>query len=494
MAFGQELKKSSKPISAMFLLLILSGSLTIGNAESKAEVNLSAGGSIRSGPVINVNINAQKIVGYNNLSLGIMLDWEWKIWLESSTLKELTEDANFKLIRLFDARYQTDGSPDPCISWNDPTESGIFDWTEVDALVQSIFNIGAEPLICLGYWDLDTKYLPNGMATNPNTELPYTDSWAAYCAKWVEHFNAIGLPVRYYEIVNEPYHYYGWDRSETVLMKNYADLYNAAAIAMKKLNPSLMISFDATTQKKALDYFLDNGLEIDYFDVHKYDGSTYTISDDELLSQAEYYRFDQSQNWYSIENARALWLNERGEILPVIFSEYNLNYAWESGTDPRIQKMLGAVWTALVIKTSITRNVNSILYYLYASSASHESNGGYGFGLVNLDNNQPWYPYYVQHMIGNSLSVGDALLEANSYSNDLRVLAWKHGERTCVLLICKTDGNRSVAFSGISESMSISWIDNTIPFTEATMQSGTIDIEEPLQMKGYTVALLQSQN
>ena len=434
-----------------------------------------------------------KVVGVNNLSLGVMLDWEWKRWLESSTLQELAQDANFKLVRLFDARYQTDGSPDPCISWDDGTKTGVFDWTEVDELVQAIFNVGAEPLICLGYWDLDTKYLPNGMATNPDTELPYAESWAAYCAAWVEHFDDVGLPVRYYEIVNEPYHYYGWDRSETVLMGNYADLYNAAVTAMKSLNPNLMISFDATTQKKALDYFLDHGLDIDFFDVHKYDGSTYTITDAELLSRAEWYRFDESQNWYSIEDARSTWLSQRGEMLPVIFSEYNLNYVYETGTDPRIPQMLGAVWTALVLRSSVTRSVDTMCYYLFANSASKsQQKGGYGFGMVNLDDYQPWYPYYVQEMVGNSLFVGDSLLEATSNSNDLRVLAWKHAGRTNVLLICKIDEKRTVTFSGIAESMSISWIDNTIPFTDATLQTGLINPGESLQLNGYTVALLQS--
>lgn len=494
---GDKAKLPSKNVKLrvtgfIFVLLITAGYLHYVGAIATMDKPLALTGTIYYGKKVSVSISPEKCVGISNLSLGYMLDWEWKKLIESPSLRQLSENAAFKLVRVFEGRYQTGGSPDPCLSWDDATSTGTFDWTDVDSLVASIFSVGAEPLICLGYWDMSTKYLPNGMSTNPSTALPHPNSWGAYCAEWVRHFNAVALPVRFYEIVNEPYHYYGWDRSETTLMSNYAAIYNAAITAMKNLNPNIMVSFDASTQKKALDYFLANGLNIDYFDIHKYDGTTLTVTDEELLSLAESNRFSESSNWYGIDQARQMWLSANGKSLPVIFTEYNLNYVYETGTDPRIPQMLGAVWTALVLRNSALNNVSSMLYYLLANSASQTlKKGGYGFGMINLDDIKPWYPYYVQKMIGNSLFVGDSMIDSTSDSDDLRVLAWQHQGKLAILLICKTHEPLEVNINGVSGSFNVQWIDETVPFTNATVQTAIVDLRGLRNMNGYTVALLQ---
>jgi len=123
-------------------------------------------------PRVDITIDSNSIIGTNNFSTGFMIDFEWKKWSDSPTLRQLTEDANFKLIRIFDWRSQTGASPDPCISWNDATKTGTFDWTTLDLLIERIFQTGAEPLITLGGYAMETRYLPNGIASNPQTGLP----------------------------------------------------------------------------------------------------------------------------------------------------------------------------------------------------------------------------------------------------------------------------------------------------------------------------------
>ena len=475
------------PIALTIILLFVSVGPQIISATNSPSLQFE--GSITHLSTTSITVNPDVVVGANSLSVGTMIDWEWKDWLSDSSLRQETQDAKFKLIRIFEARYQTNGSPDPCISWSETTHTGTFDWTEVDALIQAIYQVGAEPLVCLGFWDMSQKYLPNGMATNPSTGLPYPESYAAYCAEWVKHFKQVGLPVKWYEIVNEPYHYYGWDRSETTLMSNYAELFNAARTAMKNSNPNILASFDATTQKKAFDFFLNQGYSIDFLDIHKYDAEDLTATDQDLLSKAEYYRFDASTSWYAIDYCRQTWQNTRGKTLPIIFSEYNVNCAWGTeGNDPRIPTMFGAVWTALTLRTGITRNVDYMTYYLFASSAS----SSHGFGMVNLDNNKPWYPYFVQKMIGENINVGDSIVESSSSNQNVRVLSWIHEDSLRILLISKTEENFALRFTGVDNSLTYEKIDNTIPWTNPAIQTGTLESYDLLMTHGYTVAIFKA--
>jgi hypothetical protein len=111
--------------------------------------------------------------------------------------------------------------------------------------------------------------------------------------------------------------------------------------------------------------------------------------------------------------------------------------------------------------------------------------------MINSDNNKPWYSYYAQKMIGENLTVGDSLLESSSSSNDIRVVAWLRGSTANILLICQVDTAVTVVLGGLSGQCDASLIDNTIPFTNAAIQQGTVDPANPLSLKGYTVMMLQ---
>lgn len=200
---------------------------------------------------------------------------------------------------------------------------------------------------------------------------------------------------------------------------------------------------------------------------------------------------------YGISQAREKWRVARGVTLPVILGETNLSYKSTDGTDPRIQKMIGAVHTALVIRTCILENIGYHLYWEFDSSASQEMTkptGGRGFGMVNSDNNEPWYPYYVQELIGRNLGVGDQMVEVNSSSEDIRALGWMHEGKANVLLICKNNTARTVNIEGLLGQLDVFKIDNAIPFTEAAVQTGVIGAGEPFTIDGYTVALLQTES
>ena len=133
----------------------------------------------------------------------------WK-WRSSSTIQTLSKNMNSQYVRFFNNLFE------PCTQWYESTKTGTWDWTELDKQVKAIFAIGAEPIIVLGFYSWTTKTLqvPDGMAFISKTGgLPSPDSWAAYCKAYVSHFKQLNLPVRYYEIFNEPFNYWkvdGW--------------------------------------------------------------------------------------------------------------------------------------------------------------------------------------------------------------------------------------------------------------------------------------------
>jgi hypothetical protein len=473
--------------------------IAIGFSTQSGTHTISAIGAIDFLPTVNVSVDASKRVGTNNLSLGFMLDWHrWVTFENSPTRKQMAQDAGFKLVRVFDFRkISSYGYPNlmPCTSWNESTKTGTWDWTQVDGLARTIFGVGAQPLFCLGYATTNIQnYIPPGMTVNSTTELPNPQSYAAYAKEWVKHFRIIGLPVRYYQIMNEPYHYFGWSPSPK--LGYYADLWNTAARTMRSENSNISLSQDSMTVKMVLDYWLTHGDNVDFLDFHKYDsGSIGQYSDAEMFNRAETVQFETlaGSSYYGVDDARQKWLAARGRWLPIINSESNFGYAWETGTDPKIQQIAGAVWLALVLRTAMLKGLTYSVYFEFSSSKSQQQaqGTGWGFGMINEDNNQPWLPYYVNKMIGDNLGVADEIVTTQSSSNDIRTVAWLDQGKINILLISKANAPRSVILQGTSGQINVSWVDNMTSYQTPSLQTGKINSSDRLTMNSYTVALLQ---
>lgn len=484
-----------KVVWTTFLLVVLAFSAVSVSFGLQSSSAISSSGMISYWPRVDITVNVSKVIGVNNLSLGFQLDWtRWVEFVNNPVLRQMAKDFNAKLARVFDFR-STSPRLMPCTYWSESTKTGTWEWTNVDSLTQRIFEIGAEPLFCLG-WARDNiqNFIPTGMAVNPNTGLPYPESYAAYAKEWVRHFKTLGWGVRYYEIMNEPWTYFGWNPSDTTKLAYYTELWNAAARAMRSENPNILLSHDAITQKNVLNYWIQYGDNVDFLDFHKYDAGTIgECSDTEMFRRAEIYRFETTTSTYGVNEVRQKWLNARGKLLPVINSESNFNSAWESGTDPKIQQMAGAVWLALLLRMGILKGLNSYVYFEFASSKSwQESHGtGWGFGMINEDDDQPWYPYYVHKMIGSNIAVGDKLVHTQSSSEDIRSIAWINNGMLNILLVCKVNEPRTIVLQGINGQLNFSRVDNTVPYETPSIQADKITTNKTLSMQGYSVALLQ---
>jgi hypothetical protein len=155
--------------------------------------------------------------------------------------------------------------------------------------------------------------------------------------------------------------------------------------------------------------------------------------------------------------------------------------------------MSGAVWLALTLRTAVLKGINYNVYFEFSSSKSwQEANGsGWGFGMTNEDDNKPWYPYFVNKMIGTNLNTNSRLITSTSSSDNVASLAWINGTKLNVLIISKTSSSLTFHLNGANGQINISWIDNTVSYATPYMQTSSFASTESFSMRGYTIALLQ---
>jgi hypothetical protein len=438
---------------------------------------------------VTVTVRRYNTIGVNNLSLGIDLNNGHNRYVGRSVLRDYTRKANVALIRIWSYYIE------PCTRWNENTRSGTWNWITVDNLVNKIFSQGAEPFIVLGFRkDMDKK-IPLGMAFNKNTYLPYPASWAKYCAEWVRHFKQKGIPVRFYDMINEPW--IGGKLSSNQEIQNYMNVYNKASSEMRKINNNILIGFDAATKKHVLDYWLSHsGARLDFLSFHKYDATRIgQHSIQTLFNRAEGNKLVTTNFIYGVKDAKRIYRSARGYTPLIINGESNMNTAWTSGSDSLIPKMEGAIWTALVLRKGILIGLDYNIYNRYHCSASWsltKSNGrSVGKGMINTDNNQPYYPYRVYELVGNNLEVGDKIVKSYSSSSSVRTIAWLHEKTLNVLVISKTKNNFSIKINGAWGRFRGYRIDSSIDWRDAEIQDFSFYAKNTFQINGYTVVLLQ---
>ena len=432
---------------------------------------------------ISVNVNTQQQTDVNTLSMGFQLDGrDISAFARTSTLQDLAEEANFKMVRFFHHRYGW-----AVTNWDNQAKTGNWDWSNYDRVVNAITGIGAKPLICLGYGGSGEMSIPTGMDRwSQDPFFPDPEQFAAYAREWVRHFSG---EVKYWEILNEPYQHYYW--TDQTKLARYCTFWNIVATEMKKEDPTILISHDGSTVKMALDYWVNNGEDLDFLGFHKYDSSTSNpATDAELFARAESERVTDyggsDSNWrnYGVQEAKAEWNSARGETLPVICGEANINWAFNP-TDDRIQTMTAAVWAALTIRY---QSLAGLDYWLWWDFYGSGDNGETQFSMIS-PSYDPWYSYYVMKMIGTNLGVGDIIVESTSSSDDIRTLSWNHNGKLNVLLICKVNQDRTVSVNGLSGTYNYFKVDSS----QVAMQNGNINLTtQNINMEGYSVILLQA--
>lgn len=412
--------------------------------------------ALASDPTLKAVVDFDEVIGKNNLSLGTQIHG-YDNFQGKPTLEQKAQ-IGFKIIRVFVTRDKT---TEPCLSWNETSLTGVFDWSHIDPLVNSIFEVGAEPLLNVGAGKFPDIVVPPGMTANYlGSRFPDPLSFGSYVVAIIEHLKSIGRNVLYWEIWRTPEirNSTGW--IDPAIVANYTKFFNQIQYYIHNIEPNALVSSDRTFYRAFFDIFVRSAKRVGFLSYMKYDayGTPYYRpegynSGDKIMQAAGVLDKPTGGSWaiYSPKEMQRKWLAYQGQVLPVVVVETNLNSAYEAGTDPRIQTPLGSAWYAEALRSFILDGtVSCSVYHRYCSDESYlwGPNRTTGWGLGMIRSSYPyeqWYPYWTNFLFGNYLRVGDRLYYTTVQNNTLiSLLAWGNATHYFVALVGKTNNTFSV--------------------------------------------------
>lgn len=169
----------------------------------------------------------------------------------------------------------------------------VYDWTQLDRIIDIVFETGAKPLMSLSY---TPPVLADKSVYAPPTDL---DAWEELVYQTVYHYNIKrDLDIDYWEVWNEPNLPGFW----TGTIEEYVELYAASARGIKRADPTALIGGLATSspntiepsiflfvEKNWIDALLahikQNDLPFDFFSWHYYTQSPEAYTENIRLHQ-----------------------------------------------------------------------------------------------------------------------------------------------------------------------------------------------------------------
>lgn len=164
----------------------------------------------------------------------------------------------------------------------------IYDFSELDRIVDAIIEAGVQPLMSLSY--APPAMNPESVYTRPND----LDVWGDLVYETVRYYNIErGLNIQYWEVWNEPNLLAFWEAT----IQDYLDLYDVTARAVKRADASAFVGGPATSSGAVglpimyrfteeswvtglINYIQKNDLPLDFVSWHRYDTSAQVFTDD----------------------------------------------------------------------------------------------------------------------------------------------------------------------------------------------------------------------
>jgi hypothetical protein len=273
----------------------------------------------------------------------------------------------------------------------DPAGALRFSWTELDAVVDDIRAMGAQPLLCLSY--TPPALSPDGSPIQPPTSLV---EWRRLVEATVTHFNrdrALGL--QYWEVWNEPDQWDFWRGS----WPGYLDLYDVTRQAVLSVDPQARVggparaAYDAGAFGWLLSHEQQLGAAggLDFLSWHVYGLSPATVAD-------------------QIGTARNLLAGRPGPAPELAITEFNVlpGGANDTSSDHQSDSSAGAAYVLSLLERMERAGLDRA--FLFEVKDGYSPSGSYWgrWGLTTFDGRTK--PVY--HALKAFQELGPALLPA----------------------------------------------------------------------------------
>lgn len=249
-----------------------------------------------------------------------------------------------------------------------------FNFSKLDAAVNTILSVGAKPLLSLSFMPPVIAW--EGKVINP----PHNwDEWALVVQKTIEHYSGKSeknITGAYYEVWNEPdLEQFGkWKLSGE---KNYLTLYRYAALGAGRTRNvnTFYLGGPATTglYKNWIIALVASGYRLDFLSWHSY------------LSQPKRFGEDQRNliSW--------LFPYPNHILLPKLITEFGFS----GNKDKRYGSTYAAAYTAAVIRQLIAGGPNYLFSFQLKDGPNQESGDGWGLITHESRGKNPKPRYYV---------------------------------------------------------------------------------------------------
>ncbi len=316
---------------------------------------------------------------------------------------------------------------------------GVWDFTQLDRVIDAAISYGAEPMICLSF---PPKWFYGEEATFEEAKRlrkPYDiEAYAEHCAQIVRHYTQEreGPPVLWWEIGNEV-ELHDWSYAY------YIKVYAAVAQRLREVEPRIQLGGPVTAGPNsgwAAELIRAVPEQVDFVSYHQYGYS-------EPFESPDAYVMGRTANFESSARRYQEVIDELSphRKLPIVITEANTSWRYHEGTDPRIRSMFGAAWTASVLGRFVTGGGDVFCYFTL--------NGG--FGSIWSDNGQAavfpaWHTLWIYRKFFTGEMVG-----ATSDASTVEVYASTSEGQIRAILINKNhhavDVTLSLADTGIGQ-------------------------------------------
>lgn len=249
------------------------------------------------------------------------------------------------------------------------------------------------------------------------------DNYAQLCAEFVKIVNQDSqYKVKYWEVTNEKDDQYftrfhtngGWgglkDPAQPDRLNDLITIYNKAAIAMKKVDPTIKVGGPGLARSDLQPFYVPfikgTVAHLDFFTYHFYATGSASTTDREIYSSAT-----DAIDSRTKAMVQVLKQASPNRTIPVMLGEYNISWTWET-RDPRMTNHKGAVFDALSIAKALNSQATSTL-------AWNEKDGTYG----KMGDNYDLRPGGVLLQFFNRFLMGDLVASSTSDVNAVTTLA-----------------------------------------------------------------------
>ncbi|HEY8998944.1 MAG TPA: ricin-type beta-trefoil lectin domain protein [Candidatus Saccharimonadales bacterium] len=326
---------------------------------------------------------------------------------------------------------------------------------------------------------------------------------ASDAANLVKYFNTPGTstynPIQYWAIGNEP-------SDQTA----YCTLFNASAVAMKAVDPTIKIdgpTYSFYSQDSMQKFLTCAGNNVDIVDFHAYGTGNNPLDTATLLSQTSYDGNFLKQLRQMINTTDP----SRASQIQMQVGEYNMSYVFNdgysggwagSGNDSRMLEPINTVWSASTLGSILAGGGRGMQY--------GDSNGGLSltfdgslnsvaashYGLSSIATSSPMPIYHgIGMFTGESLfrGFGTNVVSSSTTLPNVDVFASSNNDE--IVLVNKnpsTTENATIALTGFNGGSADVWqTSNTNPYANPTKVSTTnVTDSMSVSLPAYTVTTI----